>query len=519
MSLLEVHEISQTYGDKSLYQKASFDLFKGEHMGLVGRNGAGKSTLMKSLIGEVVPDSGYIRWQNKIKIGYLDQYADVDENETIFSYLKSAFNDLIAEEQRLLSINEQLLTCYNEESEKLVRTAAALQDMLERREFYAIDSKVQRVAAGLGLTPLGLDRPLGKLSGGQRAKTIMGKLLLSESDILLLDEPTNFLDAEHIEWLTKYLKGFKGAFIIISHDEGFLNDICTCILDVEFDMLKKYSGNYQDFLRQKEQKQVEYIRAYEHQQKEIEKAEDYINRNKVRAATAAMAKSRQKKLDKMERLAAPKSQVKMSIKFPYADISTAKALAIEDLEIGYYFSLMPKLTLDFQTGTKNAIIGFNGIGKSTLLKTIIGEIPALGGTAKFGERTVVGYYEQELVFPDENQTPLEFMLDCYPQMSVKEVRTALARCGIMGEHIDQPLATLSGGEQSKVKLCRLTQMKCNFLILDEPTNHLDVSAKEALAKAIRNFPGTVLLVSHDPDFYESWADRIFDIEEYIILND
>lgn len=516
MSLLEVHEISQTYGDKSLYQNASFDLYKGEHMGLVGQNGAGKSTLMKSLIGEVVPDTGYIRWQNKITVGHLDQYASVDEEQSIFDYLKSAFDELFEAEARLNKINEELM---DHADANLVRTATSLQDMLERKEFYAVDSKVQRVASGLGLTPLGLDRPLGKLSGGQRAKTILGKLLLADVDVLLLDEPTNFLDTEHIEWLTKYLKNFKGAFIIISHDEHFLNDISTCILDVEFDMLKKYSGNYEAFLKQKEQKQVEYIRAYEHQQKEIKKAEDYINKNKVRASTAAMAKSRQKKLDKMDRLAAPKHHVKPNFKFPYVEISTNKALALEQLEVGYYYSLMPGISLDLVTGTKNVIIGFNGIGKSTLLKTLLGEIPAMKGTYRFGERTVVGYYEQELNFEDDQKTPMEYILDLYPRMSVKDVRTALAKCGIHSEHIDRPIATLSGGEQSKVKLCRLTLFPCNFLILDEPTNHLDTEAKESLKKAMKNFRGTVLFVSHDPEFYEGWVDRIFDIEEHIILND
>lgn len=516
MSLLEIHEISHTYGDKSLYQNASFDLYKGEHMGLVGANGAGKSTLMNSLIGEVVPDTGYIRWQSKVSVGHLDQFASVDEKQTIYAYLRSAFEELFAAERKLSEVNEELM---HHSDDILVRTASSLQDLLEQKEFYAVDSKIQRVAAGLGLTPLGMDRPLGNLSGGQRAKVLMAKLLLADVDVLLLDEPTNFLDAEHVDWLTKYLKNFKGAFIIISHDHNFLNDICTCILDVEFDTLKKYAGNYESFLKQKEQKQVEYLRAYQHQQKEIEKAEDYIAKNKTRAATAAMAKSRQKKLDKIDKMTAPKAQVKPHFKFPYTEISTLKALAINELEIGYYYALMPKLSLELATGTKIAVIGFNGIGKSTLLKTLVGEIPALKGSFKFGEKTVVGYYEQDLVFGDDQKTPFEYILDLFPKMTVKEVRAALAKCGISAEHIDRSLSTLSGGEQSKVKICRLTLSPCNFLILDEPTNHLDAQAQESLQKAIQNFKGTVLFVSHDPAFYATWADRVIDIEEHIICND
>lgn len=516
MSLLEVHEISHTYGDKSLYRKASFDLFKGEHMGLVGANGAGKSTLMKSLVGEAVPDTGFIRWQNKAKIGHLDQYASVDPEQTIESYLKSAFQELFAAEEKLAEVNAALTEGHDE---ILLKTASSLQDTLEQQDFYAVDSKVQRVAAGLGLTPLGLERPLKQLSGGQRAKVILAKLLLADVDVILLDEPTNFLDTEHVEWLTKYLKSFKGAFIVISHDHYFLNDICTCILDVEFDTLKKYTGNYDSFLGQKELQQVEYRRAYEHQKKEIEKAEDYIARNKTRAATAAMAKSRQKKLAKIDRLATPQTKVKARFHFPYQEISTQKALTLTELEVGYYYSLMPKLSLTVATGSKTAITGFNGIGKSTLLKTLVGEIPALKGSFQFGEKTAVGYYEQDLHFGDGGKTPLDHLLDLFPKKTVKELRGALAKCGISAEHIDRSIATLSGGEQSKVKLCLLTLTPANFLVLDEPTNHLDAQAKDGLEKAIRDFKGTVLLVSHDPQFYRDWADRVIDIEEHIIIND
>lgn len=516
MSLLEVHEISHMYGDKTLYKEASFDLYKGEHMGVVGQNGAGKSTLLKTLVGEVVPDAGFIRWQSKVSVGHLDQYAKVDETMTIFAYLRTAFQELFDAEEKLKETNEELLL---HPTERLVRTAASLQDKLEQQGFYGVDSQIQRVAAGLGITPLGLDRVLGKLSGGQRAKVIMAKLLLENPDVLLLDEPTNFLDKEHIDWLMKYLKNFKGAFVIVSHDTDFLDNVCSCILDIEFDTIKKYSGGYQSYLKQKAQQEAEYIRKYESQQRDIAETKEYIAKNKVRAATANMAKSRQKKLDKMEKITAPKFTVTPNIKFPYAAISTQKALEVKDLEVGYYYSLMPKLSFSVRTGEKWVFTGFNGIGKSTLLKTLMGEIPALAGSFRFGEKTALNYYAQELVWENEEQTPMDYIFDRYPKMSVKEVRNALSRCVIRSDHAIQAIGTLSGGEQSKVKLCNLTLTPSNFLLLDEPTNHLDVTAQNVLKKALEKFEGTVILVSHDPSFYEGWTDNVFDIEDHIILND
>lgn len=516
MALLEVHNISHMYGDKSLYNDATFELFKGEHMGVVGQNGAGKSTLLKTLVGEVVPDKGYVRWQAKTKVGHLDQYAQVDESLSIFQYLRTAYEHLFEAEAKLKEVNEELL---NNADEVLIRTAASLQDLLEQQNFYGIDSQIQRVAAGLGLNAIGLDRPLGKLSGGQRAKTILAKLLLADSDVLLLDEPTNFLDREHIDWLIKFLKSFKGAFVIVSHDCDFLDRVCSCILDIEFDTIKKYNGGYQSYLKQKAQQEAEYLRRYQSQQREIEHAEDYISKNKVRASTAKMAKSRQKKLDKMDKISAPKFSAKPNIRFPFQSLTTRKALEVEKLEVGYYYSLMPKISFTMEMGAKWVFTGFNGIGKSTLLKTLIGEIPPLGGTFSFGEKVKINYYAQELEWENPDITPMDYIMDLYPKMTVKEVRNALSRCVIRSDHALQAIGTLSGGEQSKVKLCNLTLTSCNLLILDEPTNHLDAIAQETLKKALINFEGSVILVSHDPGFYKDWADNIFDIEDHIILND
>ncbi|RHO58328.1 ABC transporter ATP-binding protein [Eubacterium sp. AM05-23] len=510
MSLLEVKDLSHSYGDKVLYHDASFELYNGEHMGLVGQNGAGKSTLIKTLIGEVIPDDGLIKWFPKASVGHLDQYAQVDAGITVFEYLKQAYADLYRMEERLNGLYEKMA---EDTSEKLINQAANLQETLEDRDFYSIESHIYRVAAGLGITAIGMDKVLEKLSGGQRAKVILAKLLLEKPEVLLLDEPTNFLDKEHVEWLSKYLTGFEGAFILVSHDFDFLDQVTTCIGDIEFGTITKYHGNYSAFLKQKGQKREEYIRQYESQKKFIERTEEYIAKNKVRASTAAMAKSRQKKLDKIERMAPPTGLTKPMIRFKSTGITAQRVLEVKDLEVGYYYPLLPKLHFVLEQNQRVVITGFNGIGKSTLLKTLIGEILPISGSFEFARNVVIGYYEQDLKWEREGQTPLEIITEAFPKLSQKQTRSALSRCGVKAEHVLQPITTLSGGEQSRVKLCKLTLSPCNLLILDEPTNHLDYLAKESLQEALQDFDGTVILVSHEAAFYRDWADKVLEIEK------
>lgn len=510
MSLLEVKNLSHSYGDKVLYHDASFELYNGEHMGLVGQNGAGKSTLIKTLIGEVIPDDGLIKWFPKASVGHLDQYAQVDAGITVFEYLKQAYADLYRMEERLNGLYEKMV---EDTSEKLINQAANLQETLEDRDFYAIESHIYRVAAGLGITAIGMDKILEKLSGGQRAKVILAKLLLEKPEVLLLDEPTNFLDKEHVEWLAKYLTSFEGAFILVSHDFDFLDQVTTCIGDIEFGTITKYQGNYSAFLKQKGQKREEYIRQYESQKKLIERTEEYIAKNKVRASTAAMAKSRQKKLDKIERMAPPTGLTKPVIRFKSTGITAQRILEVKDLEVGYYYPLLPKLHFVLEQNQRVVITGFNGIGKSTLLKTLIGEISPISGSFEFARNVVIGYYEQDLKWDREGQTPLEIITEAFPKLSQKQTRSALSHCGVKAEHVLQPITTLSGGEQSRVKLCKLTLSPCNLLILDEPTNHLDYLAKESLQEALQDFDGTVILVSHEAAFYRDWADKVVEIEK------
>ena len=509
MGLLDVMNISHTFGDKVLYENASFELYKGEHMGIVGQNGAGKTTLLNSLIGEIIPDKGEIRWQKDIKVGYLDQHAKINNEITVFEYLKTAFDELYAIESELNQIYDNMI---NDSSEKALNRAAHRQNLLDSHGFYTIKSTILKVADGLGITALGMDSTLGNLSGGQRAKVILAKLLLEQPNVLLLDEPTNFLDKEHVEWLTEHLKGSEGTFVVISHDFDFLDKITTCICDMEFCTIKKYSGNFSKFLIQKGLRRESYIREFEAQQKQIKKFEDYVSKNKARASTANMAKSRQKQLDKIERILPPESTPKPRFHFTSLPITTQKTLVVKDLEIGYYYSLLPKLNFEVDSGQKIVITGFNGVGKSTLLKTLINQLPAISGKFKFADSIKIGYFEQDLKWPNPDQTPIQIVLDKFPKLSEKQIRKHLSHCGLKAAHAMQSVSTLSGGEQAKVKICILMLTQSNLLILDEPTNHLDADAKEVLKNELIKWQGNIIFVSHEPLFYKDWADKIINIE-------
>jgi ATPase subunit of ABC transporter with duplicated ATPase domains len=513
MSLVEVSGLTHTFGDKKIFSETGIELFRGDKIGLTGLNGAGKSTLINILTGNAIADSGYVKWNSKSTYGYLDQQAKIDGRLPVSEYLKGAFAHLFEAEKHLLEVNSRISVCKdNNELQELLEAAGERQNLLEANNFYAVNSEIEKVAAGLGITAFGLDTPVMRLSGGQRAKVMLAKLLLGQPDVLLLDEPTNFLDREHIDWLGKYLIAFKGSFILVSHDASFLDRVVNCICDIEFCKINRYNGTYANFLRQKEQKAEEYQRSYDHQQKEIAKLEDYISRNLARASTTAMAQSRRKKLEKIDRIDKPSPPVKPTFLFPYKAISPKTMLKVRKLEVGYTQPLLPKIDLTLKTGQKLAVTGFNGIGKSTFLKSISGIIPPLSGSFKYDDGVVIGYYEQENIWENADKTAFAEIKDKFPTLKDKEVRSSLARCGLKQEQIMQQLSTLSGGEQAKVKLCRLTLTPCNLLILDEPTNHLDKNAIEQLKSAVLAFEGAVLFVSHSRDFCEL-ADSFLDMEK------
>lgn len=509
MSLLDVTNITQQFGEKVLYEELELHLNPGEHLGLIGQNGAGKSTLIKIITGEILPDEGRIEWRKNTHVGYLDQYVEVDHTLTIREFLRTAFAAEYAKEQAIAALYME----YSEKlDDKLLEKAGVLQTQLDQGEFYQIDTLVEEMATGLGLSVLGLDTKLENLSGGQRSKVILAKLLLEKPDVLILDEPTNHLDDAHVTWLSGFLQEFAGAFIVISHDRSFLNEITTHIADIEFGKLTKYTGNLTKALKQKELQRESYLRQYESQKKQIEKTEAYIRKYKA-GSRSTMAKSRQKQLDRVERLTPPNENATARFDFPYAPIVTTLAVETADLVIGYQKPLLPPINLTIRYGEKVAIRGFNGIGKSTLLKTLIGELAKLSGEYHFPENTKINYFSQDLQWESPLQTPLQYLSEHYEKATVKELRRQLAKAGLPNQLAQEPLSSLSGGEQTKVKLAQMTMEKGNFLILDEPTNHIDQDTKNSLMQSLASFPGTVIIVSHEQEFYQEIVDRVIEVQQ------
>ncbi|MDC7291750.1 ATP-binding cassette domain-containing protein [Blautia schinkii] len=509
MSLLEITGLSHSFGDNLLYKDSELSLNKGEHIGVVGQNGTGKSTLIKICTEQVIPDTGRIIWQPNITIGYLDQYAQIDAGMTMKAFLKSAFSDLYSIEKMMNQLYEQA----TDNNIAGLELAAHYQEKLELSDFYLIDTHIEQVTSGLGLLAIGLERPIEHMSGGQRAKVILAKLLLEKPDILLLDEPTNFLDKEHITWLADYLSNLENAFLVVSHDFGFLDKISNRICDIDNNKITKYYGTYSEFLRKKTLLREDYVRQYSAQQKEIKKTEDFIQKYKA-GRKAKMARGRQKQLDRLDRMEAlDEKEIKPVFRFSKLPLTDTTHLMVRHLSVGYQYPVLSDIYFTIKGGQKVVITGFNGIGKSTLLKTLIGQIPILQGEFSVSEQVTIGYFEQDLVWADGTMTPLQIISNAYPDLPIKEVRKHLAQCGVSSKHAMQQIDTLSGGEQAKVKMCLLTMYPCNFLILDEPTNHLDMQAKDALRAALQEFSGTVLLVSHEEAFYRDWAQRVIHIEK------
>lgn len=513
MSILNVENLTHGFGDRAIFDNVSFRLLKGEHIGLIGANGEGKSTFMSIITGKLQPDEGKIEWAKNVRVGYLDQHTVLEKGQTVRDVLSSAFAWLYDMETQMNEICDRMGEADEQELEQLMEDLSVIQDMLTNHDFYMIDAKVDEVARALGLMEIGMDRDVTELSGGQRTKVLLGKLLLAKPDILLLDEPTNYLDVEHIEWLKRYLNDYENAFILISHDIPFLNSVVNLIYHMDNLQLNRYVGNYDKFEEVYAVKKAQLEAAYNKQQKEIADLKDFVARNKARVATRNMAMSRQKKLDKMDVIELAAEKPKPEFQFKEARTPGRYIFTTKGLVIGYDEPLSCPLDLEMERGQKIVLTGANGIGKTTLLKSILGLIPPLAGMVEQGDYLEIGYFEQEM---DKNisTTCIEEIWKDFPSFTQYEVRSALAKCGLTTKHIESLVKVLSGGEQAKVRLCKLINRPTNILLLDEPTNHLDVDAKTELKRALQEYKGSILMVCHEPEFYEGLATDVWDCTKW-----
>ncbi|MEG0369598.1 MAG: ABC-F family ATP-binding cassette domain-containing protein, partial [Hungatella sp.] len=460
MSILNVEHLSHGFGDRAIFQDVSFRLLKGEHIGLVGANGEGKSTFMSIITDKLMPDEGKVEWSKNVRIGYLDQHAMLEKGMTIRDVLKSAFAFLFDMEEHMNHICDHMGEASEEEMESMMEELGTIQDLLMAHDFYVIDSKVEEVGRALGLEETGLDKDVTELSGGQRTKVLLGKLLLEKPDILLLDEPTNYLDTQHIEWLRRYLQEYENAFILISHDIPFLNSVVNLIYHMENQKLDRYVGDYDKFEEIHAVRKSQMESAYKRQQQEIAELEDFVARNKARVSTRNMAMSRQKKLDKMDVIELTREKPKPEFHFIEARAAGKYIFQTENLVIGYEESLSRPLNLSMERGEKVVLMGANGIGKTTLLRSILGLIPHISGSVELGDYLYIGYFEQEMA-PGNTSTCIEELWKEFPSYTQYQVRSALAKCGLTTKHIESQVRVLSGGEQAKVRLCKLINRESN----------------------------------------------------------
>jgi ATPase subunit of ABC transporter with duplicated ATPase domains len=506
MALLEVSGLKFKYDDKELFNSVDFRILPQDHIVLVGENGTGKSTFMNLISKNLIPDAGKIEWLNNIKYAYLDQHLKVNNDISIKDYIIDAFKDLFEKEKKMNSYYEMLATCDPKDYDKYLDYANQIQEELEKKNFYWIDSTLGNMVNGLGIAEYGLDTHLTKLSGGQRAKVYLAKLLLDAPDVLLMDEPTNFLDKEHIEWLARYLNDFKKAFVVISHDEEFLNNIGMVVYNLSNKILTRYNMPYKKYLEEKKLRDEKYLSEYNNQQAFIKRTEDFIKKNIVRATTTKRAQSRRKMLEKLQVLEKPKNHEPMHLKFPFSKALGQDVLTFKNLAVGYENKVVLS-NLDFllRQNQKVVILGHNGVGKSTIIKTIMGLIKKLDGEFIWNPSVDLNYFAQEESYA-ANVNAIDYLRYYYHLKTDGELRSVLAQAGIKGDLATKPMVQLSGGEQTKVRLALMTMKKSNVLIFDEPTNHLDVASKAELWEAIDAFPGSVILVTHEDDFYEGLVD-------------
>ncbi len=518
MILLQINKLEKSYDGEVIFSDVDFEVKTGERIAIVGRNGAGKTTLMKIIAGVESYDEGNISKGKQVTMGYLTQQMTLDSNDTVMNEMKKPFKDVINIEDKMKTLTDWLSIHADEYDKDIYKEKLsqyeALSNQYELMDGYNYESKIKTVLTGLDFKESDFDRQIQSFSGGQKTRLSMAQMLLSEPDLLLLDEPTNHLDMETTEWLENYLTHFKGAIVIISHDRYFLDKIVNQVYDVALGSVKKYVGNYSKFLKERDAHYEKVMAEYERQQSEIKKLETFVEKNITRASTSGMAKSRRKVLERMERIEKPRLDAKSAqINFEITRATGEDVLKVQNLDIGYSKSITPPINLEVKRHDRIAIIGPNGIGKSTLIKTIAQKIPALGGNIVYGSNIQIGYYDQKQAEFTSNMTILDYVWNQYAHMLEKDIRTILGRFLFTQEEVKKVINDLSGGEKARLQLALLMLEKNNVLILDEPTNHLDIDSKEMLEQALQNFEGTLLFVSHDRYFINELANNIFHITQ------
>ena len=505
MSVLEIEDLNFGYRGEVLLKNVNMRLLPGEHMGLIGANGSGKTTLMNMIAHRLAPDSGKVNWFNNTSFSYLDQHLKIHDELTIHEYLYQVYDELFLKEKEMNDLYSSLEEVDESKYDKILNKAYNIQNYLDEHDFYMIKSKISNVINGLGIN-YDENWVLKNLSSGQRGKVFLAKMLLEEKDVLLLDEPTNFLDVSHIEWLSKFLVGYKKEFIVISHDNNFLNRVCNVICAIENKTIVHYKGNYDDYLRLKDIRSKQYEQEYIAQQKYIKKTQEFIDKNIVRASTTHRAQSRRKELEKVVVLEKPVVEKKVKFNFPFSASFNSEAVVTNKLVIGYNKPILSPIDCKIYFGEKIVITGKNGIGKSTFIKTLLGEVPLISGKIKIPFYNKIVYFSQEYS-GDLTISAIEYIKNDYPLMDDKKVRDLLGQYGIVGELAIKKLKELSGGELTKVRFAKLQLENSNLLILDEPTNHLDKNAKEALYNALNEYPGTILLVTHEKEINKKMKMR------------
>lgn len=519
--LLNVEHLYKYFNGQALLKDINFTVEDREAVGLIGINGCGKSTLLNIITGsegyDKTPEGlGSVNIAGKASIGFLRQNSGLNSELTIGEEMKNAFAPLLETLDKMKVLEKKMAD--GGDIDSISHEYAELSSYFEARDGYRIDVKIKQVLNGMGFGSTPTDRVISTLSGGEKTRLALAKLLLEEPNLLILDEPTNHLDFETLMWLEDYLKGYKGAIIIVSHDRYFLNKVCTRICEIEQGRLTSYRGDYSSYLVQKKMNAERQLKEYEAQQKEIAKLEDYVAKNLVRASTSKMAKSRQHMLDRIERIDKPLMYTKPpKIKLEYDIEPTKDIVRVVDcpLVVGEGADkkeLIKSLTMNVRRGEHVAIIGANGIGKTSILKLIQGIIPHEGGNISWGGNVKISYFEQEHAILDPHKTVLEEIMDRYPRLSEQQARSVLGAVLLTGENVFKPISVLSGGERAKLCFAIMALNRGNVLVLDEPTNHLDLSTKEVLEDALAEFSGTIILVSHDRYLLNKVASRIIEVK-------